>query len=95
LAAIVFAGLALGLFLWQPVRLFHSRELRTGKEMVSRIETFRASHGRLPETLKEVGMDNSDLKVFYRKVGDDEYSVWFGTTLGESEVYNSRTKKWE
>jgi hypothetical protein len=93
LALVVFAGLTLGLFLWQPVWLLHSYELRTGNEIVSRVETFRASHGRLPETLREVGMKDPELKVFYRKFGDGEYGVWFGTTLGESVIFTSRAKK--
>jgi len=95
LALVVFAGLALGLFLWQPVWLLHSHELRTGNEIVSRVETFRASHGRLPETLREVGMNDPDLKVFYRKIGHGEYCVWFGTTLGESEIFTARATEWE
>ena len=42
-----------------------------------------------------MGIKAPDLNVFYRKIGPDEYSVWFGTALGESETYNSRSKKWE
>jgi hypothetical protein len=76
--------------------LFDWREFRTGHEIVSRVETFRVQHnGRLPENLQEVGIDDSNLGVFYRRISADEYCVWFGTTLGESEVYYSRTKKWE
>jgi hypothetical protein len=37
-------------------------------------------------------MSDPNLKVFYRKIGDGEYCVWFGTTLGESEIFTSRTK---
>ena len=91
---VVFVGLTLGLFLWQPVWLFHHYDFRTGNEIVSRVEVFRASNGRLPETLKEVGMDDQ-VKVFYQKISDDEYCVWFGTTLGESDTFNSRTKEWK
>jgi hypothetical protein len=40
-------------------------------------------------------MHDPDLKVFYRKIGDGEYWVWFGTTLGESEIFTSRAKKGE
>ena len=40
-------------------------------------------------------MNDADLKVFYRKIGDGEYCVWFGTTLGESGIFTSRAKKWE
>jgi hypothetical protein len=77
------------------VWLFHYHEFGIGDEIVSRVEAFRASHGRLPESLKEVGMDDADPKVCYRRISDDEYIVWFGTTLGESECLNSRTKKWD
>ena len=86
---------ALGLFLWQPTWLFHWRDFRTGNEIISQVEAFRKSHGHLPETLKDVGLTDPDLKVFYQKSGENEYLVWFGTTLGESETYNSSTKKWE
>jgi hypothetical protein len=95
LALVVCAGIILGLFLWQPVRLFHWQDFRAGDQIVSRVEAFRTSHRHLPETLKDVGIDDPDLKVFYRKISDDEYCVWFGTSLGESETYSSRTKKWE
>jgi hypothetical protein len=89
-------ALAIGIFLWEPVWLFRRGELGTGKEIVARVEAFRLSHGRLPEELKEVGIDDADLTVFYRKDGHDEYLVWFGRfSLGESEIYSSRTKKWE
>jgi hypothetical protein len=76
--------------------MFHRSELRAGNEIVARVEAFRASHGHLPEALKEVGIVDTNLKVFYRKVNDDEYWVWFGRhSLGESETYSSRKKKWE
>jgi hypothetical protein len=92
---VVIAAGAVILFLWQPVWLFHHSEFEVGNEIVSKIDAFQASHGYLPETLNEIGIDDPDLKVFYRKVSNDEYWVWFGTTLGESETFNSRTRKWE
>lgn len=93
---VVLAGIVLGLFLsWRSDWLFHWREFGTGNQIVSRVNVFRMSHNRLPETLNELGVDDRDLKIFYRKVSNDEYCVWFGTTLGDSEIYNSRTKRWE
>ena len=89
-------AVALGLFLWEPVWLFHRSELRTGNEVVAWVEAYRVKHGHLPETLEGVGIDDPNLKVFYRKVSDDEYWVWFGRyALGESVVFSSRTKKWQ
>ena len=91
----VVSGLAICLFLWRPDWLFHWRDFRTGNEIVSRVEAFQKVHGHLPETLKEIGVDNPDLGVFYIRISDHEYCVWFGTTLGESEVFDSRIKKWD
>lgn len=66
-----------------------------GNKMISRIETFRLDHGRLPDTLEEIGMGDPDLDIFYKKIRDDQYEVWFGVSLDISEVYDSRTRKWE
>jgi hypothetical protein len=87
---------ALALFLWQPVWLFHRSELKTGNEIVARVDAFRTTHGGLPETLEEIGMNDSDLRVYYRKVSDDEYMVWFGAySVGESVTFDSHTRRWE
>jgi len=86
---------ALGSFLWQPAGLFHWRDFGTGNEVISRVESFRKRHGYLPESLMGVGVTDLDLRVFYCKTSDNEYIVWLGTTLGESETYDSRAKKWE
>lgn len=89
-------SIALGLFIWEPDWLFHRSELRTGNEIVARVEAFRASHGHLPETLEDVGINDPEPSVFYRKISDQEYEVWFGRfSLGESEKYSSVTQKWE
>ena len=89
-------AIAIGLFVWEPDWLFHRDELRAGNEIVARVEAFRTSHGRLPESLEDIGINDTDLEVYYRKVSEEEYIIWFGKySLGESETYNSRNKKWE
>ena len=87
-------GLAAYLFLWRPDWLFCWHEFRTGNEIISRVEAFHKNYGRLPETLEDVGFNDPDLNVFYEKVSEDEYRVWFGTTLGQSQTYDSHTKAW-
>jgi len=94
-ALVILLGTVLSIVLWQPVWLLHRQELKTGNEIVVRVESFRKGHAHLPETLKDVGMDEENLNVFYRRISNDEYIVWFGIGVGESETYNSRTKKWE
>jgi hypothetical protein len=81
-------------FSYQPVWLFHRRDFKVANSVISRVESFRKIHGHPPETLAEVGIDDPDLGVFYQKTGTDEYEVWFGTSLGESEIYDSHTNKW-
>jgi hypothetical protein len=62
---------------------------------VTRVEKVRDSYHRLPETITEVGLDDRGLAVYYRKVSENEYCLWFGTSLGESETHRSATGKWE
>lgn len=82
--------------MYQPVWLFHWSDFRTGNEIVSRVALFQARHnGALPETLEQVGISIDEQRVFYKKVDTHSYIVWFGTTVGESETYDSRTKKWD
>lgn len=94
-ALFVCALLAGVIWLRRPAWVFNRREFRTGNEIVSHVETFRIKNRRLPENLEEIGIKDPDLNVFYRKISPDEYCVWFGRSLGESETYNSRGRKWE
>jgi hypothetical protein len=61
---------------------------------ISKIEEFRKLRGRLPDSLAEVGAEHDESCPCYCKTGDDSYLVWYGTTLGESDTYDSETKKW-
>lgn len=88
------AGVVLILWLL-PNRLAFRSELREGNMIVSRVESFKSKNGRLPDDLKQVGIDDENLKIFYRKEDDKRYIVWFGTTLGESVTYDSQFGKWE
>ncbi len=92
---VVFCLVAAAIFLWQPTWLFHWSDFRTGNEIISRVEAFRESHGHLPETLEEVGVTDPNPRVNYQKNNNHEYVVWFGIAVGESETYNSSTKKWD
>jgi len=92
LILVLLTGMA---FFQRPMWLFYHAEFRDGDRMISRVEAFRASHRHLPATLQEIGYENPDEKVFYLRISDNEYCLWFGTTLGESDTYLSSDKKWE
>jgi hypothetical protein len=79
--------------LWQPLWLFHWHDYKVGNEIIARVEAFKRTRARLPDKLGDLGISD-DSGVYYCKVSDDEYIVWFGTTLGESEIFSSQTRHW-
>lgn len=69
---------------------------RIGSQDIALIEAYRVSHGTLPPDLETLGINVSDDgPIFYQRKGDTEYILWFGTTLGESVTYSSKTKIWD
>jgi hypothetical protein len=93
-AAILIAALGVSLLTQQPIWLFHWQDFRDGNLVVKRIESFRAERGRLPDSLEELGTKDLSDQIFYQRVGDHNYQVWFSIALGESETYESSTKQW-
>lgn len=68
----------------------------TAKEAIRKIEEFHETNGRLPENLKEIGIEERlEGPLFYDRVENEDYIIWFGTTLGESEKYESKTGCWQ
>lgn len=84
---------AFAVILWQPVWMFHWNDYKVGNQIIARVEAFKKDRGRLPDKLEDLGI-NDDSGVSYCKVSDDEYIVWFGTTLGESETFSSQSRHW-
>ena len=82
------------LLFWQPLWLFHRRDLHDGNLIVKHVESFRVARGRLPNSLEELGTQGLSDQVFYQKIDDNTYEVWFSIALGESEIYDSSTKVW-
>ena len=71
-------------------------KMRTGNEIVNKIENFKKAKGKLPETLSEIGIEEKEEgPIYYKKESETKYILWFGTTLGESVSYNSDTKEWK
>jgi hypothetical protein len=90
LVAAVMVGL-IGWLWW-----YANADQRMGEQVVAKVEKFRQVNGRLPESLREVGIE-TDLPVYYEKRGSDQYIVWYplALTLGESMTYDSQARKWE
>jgi hypothetical protein len=64
-------------------------------EIIKKVEKYRQQNGRLPDNLKELGMEETiEGPVFYEKKDNNRYIVWYGTTLGESMTYDSKDGRW-
>jgi len=75
--------------------VFDWEEIRRANKVIAAVNSYQVQHGRLPESLSDVGIQDSDaLGVYYRRESSGTYIVWFGTVLGESATYDSSTKNW-
>lgn len=66
------------------------------ERMVAAVEEYRRVNGRLPDSVEQLGLkERIEGPAYYRKLSEKRYQVWFGTSLGESMVYDSVDKKWQ
>ncbi len=73
---------------------FHDKQVQ-GNEIVAKIEKFKTEKGRLPNSLGEIGIVETESgPIYYKKESESKYIVWFGKELGESATYDSDTKQW-
>jgi hypothetical protein len=67
-----------------------------GNKIVAKIDAFNNKNKRLPNSLSEIGIEEKlEGPIYYQKVTDTKYVVWFGKELGESETFDSDTRQWE
>jgi hypothetical protein len=77
----------------------YTKKFKKANEIIQKIENYRKCHGRLPESLKDVGYEQEEKvfggPIFYDKTDSDKYIIWFGAgSLGSSCIYHSETGKW-
>ena len=88
-------ALALAFVLWVGYEMAAPRwpwvfcwsEVRQANKVVAAVNSFQSRHGRLPDTLADMGMEDCESGlVYYEQMSDSTFIVWFGTVLGESAV---------
>jgi hypothetical protein len=68
---------------------------RQGDSLIHLIENYRLQTGKLPASLTELGVPETESgPLYYQRKNATIYEVWFGTSLGESRTYSSLTRKW-
>ena len=75
-------------------RIRYREQYRVSNEIISRVETFKERSGLAPASLDEVGVVENDRCPCYQRISPSEFEVWFGTSLGESIIYESETRAW-
>lgn len=69
---------------------------KKGNEIISQIESFRLEKGALPNSLRDLGLEEKlEGPLYYRRLDDTRYELWYGTTLGESVTYDSNRRSWQ
>ncbi len=69
--------------------------IKEGNEVIAKIESFKKDNGRLPESLTEVGIVETEAGPFYTK--KDSFRYILDAPWGfdsKSLVYDSATQKW-
>lgn len=67
-----------------------------GNNIALKIEAYRETNKRLPDSLSDIGIEESlEGPIYYGKKDDGRYILWFGEELGESRTYDSRSKTWK
>src|SRR4051812_49428948 len=67
--------------------------IKQGNLLIYRIEDYKLKTGRVPNSLKEIGINESQsLELFYLKRDSMNYIIWYGTSLGESNTYHSDSR---
>jgi hypothetical protein len=70
--------------------------IKNGNELIGKIEEFRKNKGRIPDSLSEIGVEpKEEGPIYYEKINNAKYKLWFGTVLGESVTYDSDEKSWK
>lgn len=63
--------------------------------LIEKVEEFEEKHKRLPKSVSELGLiEKEDSPAYYQKTSDSTYIIWYGLSLGASNIYHSHTEKW-
>lgn len=90
LSVVVFVCLALSPLIAKIIRRHTLKD--KGDVIISKVEVYKAKHGKLPETLGAINV--AEEEVFYRIEDRTNYIIWFGEELGESCAYRSEQRHW-
>lgn len=70
--------------------------MKAAEPIIVLLEKYRQQHGVYPESLSEVGFEETDdVPIYYDKRDNGgAFILWFGKGLGESMAFKSKTGEW-
>ena len=93
--------IGIGILILACISFFLFRETREGRlmaqgnEYIDKINRYLEDTGRLPASLQELGLEERlEGPIYYERRDSAHFVLWFGTSVGESVTYDSRTKSW-
>ena len=83
------------LFAYITLDVLNITELIHAKRLLNEIKQYNSKHGRYPDNLSNIRENISEEgPVYYKKIDEQRYIIWFGTSLGESKVFDSKYGEW-
>ena len=79
--------------MWAMPRWRAHQLIQQAEPILASLESYHQQHGRYPESFSEAGIPEPE-ELYYTRMQDGSYIVWFGTTLGESVSFRSIDHKW-
>ncbi len=68
---------------------------KKGNKIIAIMEKFKTDHGRLPDSLAEMGLvDDMHTQPFYTKINENEYRLNYSWDFDRGYGYFSDTGKW-
>lgn len=75
---------------------YEKKLMARGRVVVTQVENFRKEKGRLPDSLTELGLAETEAgPLFYQKRGELNYAVFFSLGVDDIKAYYSDSQKWE
>ena len=72
-----------------------NRREKIGEDIYMKIIQYQKSNGRLPDKLNDIGIEEKmEGPIYYQKQTDSTFIIYFGEGLGESMIFDPKTKKW-
>lgn len=98
ISAIIVLVLSFIFYFFYPRSNRDNRLMNEGNIIIKKVEEYRGKNNHLPASLLDIGIeikDEANPPIYYDKRDSFHYTVSFGTTLGESKIYFSDSRKWE